>query len=95
MTLDEAIQHARQRAIFRDMCGQEHLEVAEWLEELKELRDKYSKLEKITDWMADELADLDCPHYCSVEESPTLEECAVCWKEAARKATEKENGHNS
>ena len=41
MTLDEAIQHARDKAL--EMCrnpdtckcGQEHLQLAKWLEELK------------------------------------------------------------
>lgn len=55
MTLDEAIEHAKERAIFRDMCGQEHSELANWLEELKELRDKCCNLEKEVDWLAMEL----------------------------------------
>lgn len=48
MTLDEAIQHARDKAleIYRDpnarKCGQEYLQLAKWLEELKAYKKKYS-----------------------------------------------------
>ena len=40
MTLDEAIQHAKEQAckLGCTECGQEHNQLAEWLEELKELR---------------------------------------------------------
>lgn len=48
MTLDEAIQHARDKALEMygnsDMrkCGQDYLQLAKWLEELKVYKKKYS-----------------------------------------------------
>ena len=50
MTLDEAIEHARDKALemCRDpdtrKCGQEHLQLAKWLEELKAYKKKYSDI---------------------------------------------------
>lgn len=41
MTLDEAIQHCRDRENC-SQCGQEHKQLREWLEELKELRSQYN-----------------------------------------------------
>lgn len=47
MTLDEAIQHAREVGIKMvcsredKSCGQEHLQLADWLEELKAFRSAY------------------------------------------------------
>lgn len=48
MTLDEAIQHARDKAL--EMCGnpdmrkrgQDYLQLAKWLEELRAYKKKYS-----------------------------------------------------
>ena len=51
MTLDEAIAHAREAGMRMagsedcKACGQEHLQLADWLEELKQYRLKYGKLE--------------------------------------------------
>lgn len=48
MTLDEAIQHARDRALEMcgnpdtRKCGQDYLQLAKWLEELKAYKKKYS-----------------------------------------------------
>lgn len=48
MTLDEAIQHARDKALemYGNLdtrkCGQEYLQLAKWLEELKTYKKKYS-----------------------------------------------------
>ena len=50
MTLDEAIEHARDKALemCRDpntrQCGQEHLQLAKWLEELRAYKKKYSDI---------------------------------------------------
>ena len=44
MTLDEAIEHARQRAEDCTECGKEHKQLAEWLEELKHNREVYRDL---------------------------------------------------
>jgi 5'-deoxynucleotidase YfbR-like HD superfamily hydrolase len=41
MTLDEAIQHCRDKENC-SQCGQEHKQLREWLEELKELRTRYN-----------------------------------------------------
>ena len=39
MTLDEAIDHAKEVAKSKcDKCGEEHKQLAEWLEELKRYR---------------------------------------------------------
>ena len=40
MTLDEAIDHAREKAECGGECAAEHAQLAEWLEELRELREK-------------------------------------------------------
>ena len=41
MTLDEAIQHCLDKENC-SQCGQEHRQLREWLEELKELRSRYN-----------------------------------------------------
>lgn len=41
MTLDEAIQHCRDKENC-SQCGQEHKQLREWLEELKDLRTRYN-----------------------------------------------------
>lgn len=41
MTLDEAIQHCRDKENC-SQCGQEHKQLKEWLEELKDLRTRYN-----------------------------------------------------
>lgn len=46
------------------------------------------RLEREADWLADRLAERDCPHSCPSEKAPMLEECTSCWREAARKAVE-------
>lgn len=44
MTLDEAIKHCREVADKKcDDCGKEHLQLAEWLEELKENRETINR----------------------------------------------------
>jgi hypothetical protein len=41
MNLDEAIQHCEEIANSKcDKCGEEHLQLANWLKELKERRSK-------------------------------------------------------
>ena len=41
MTLDEAIQYCRDKENC-SQCGQEHKQLREWLEELKDLRTRYN-----------------------------------------------------
>lgn len=41
MTLDEAIQHCEEKAQCGTVCGIEHKQLAEWLKELKILREEY------------------------------------------------------
>lgn len=43
MTLDEAIEHCKERAKCGDSCGMEHKQLAEWLRELKELRKTFKE----------------------------------------------------
>lgn len=38
MTLDEAIDHAREKACGTDACADDHRQLAAWLEELRDLR---------------------------------------------------------
>ena len=45
MTLDEAIQHCEEKAQCGTDCGMEHKQLAEWLKELKTLREKVKELE--------------------------------------------------
>ena len=40
MTIDEAIEHAKEKGKECSECGKEHLQLAEWLEELKDLKAK-------------------------------------------------------
>ena len=49
MTLDEAIQHAKEKGIELEQnqcheCAKEHYQLANWLEELKRLRQENSRL---------------------------------------------------
>lgn len=39
LTLDEAIEHCREKTDCTE-CGKQHLQLAEWLEELKQIRDR-------------------------------------------------------
>ncbi len=41
MTLDEAIQHCEEKSQCGSSCGMEHKQLAEWLKELKILREEY------------------------------------------------------
>lgn len=49
MTLDEAIQHCEEKAQCGDACGMEHKQLAEWLKELKTLREEYEIKYRILD----------------------------------------------
>jgi hypothetical protein len=40
MTLDQAIEHCKEKAACTTKCGQEHRQLAEWLVELRERRVK-------------------------------------------------------
>jgi hypothetical protein len=40
MTLDEAIRHAEEKGKGCDNCAEEHRQLAEWLKELKERRER-------------------------------------------------------
>ena len=51
MTIEEAIAHAQQAADTRndlcDKCREEHRQLAEWLKELKQLREETPKLKRL------------------------------------------------
>ena len=47
MTLDEAIEHATEKSQGCGQCAAEHKQLAEWLKELKELRNKKDSHEYI------------------------------------------------
>lgn len=71
MNLDEAIQHAEEVADSKcDSCGSEHKQLAEWLKELKEKKEKCKMIEnKCGDCLW--LTKLDTPistltHYCKL-----------------------------
>ena len=49
MTLDEAIQHCEEKAQCGTVCGMEHKQLADWLKELKTLREKSEKKCNILD----------------------------------------------
>ena len=57
MTIDEAIKHCNEVAdgalcestVNNKACGEEHKQLAEWLEELKRMRAKFST-EKLRKW---------------------------------------------
>lgn len=44
MNLDEAIKHAKEKSLGESMCGKDHLQLAEWLAELKQLRKEVADL---------------------------------------------------
>ena len=47
MTLEEAIEHYKQKACSNSECSKEHIQLAEWLRELQELRKYTSNTVKI------------------------------------------------
>lgn len=54
MTLDEAIKYSLNVAETNECatCGDEHRQLAEWLRELKQLREMLEKISKSTCWLA-------------------------------------------
>lgn len=56
MTLNEAIYHAKQKAIELGCCdcAKEHKQLAEWLEELKEYKKQVFKLGDVVYWYDDD-----------------------------------------
>lgn len=46
MTIDEAIEHALEKSKECTACGKEHLQLAEWLQELKVLRKENKELKR-------------------------------------------------
>lgn len=62
MTIDEAIAHAQETADTRtdlcDECRKEHRQLAEWLTELKQLRDSFEKQRSINYELVDENQEL-------------------------------------
>ena len=51
MTLDEAIEHAEEVADSKcDSCGAEHRQLADWLKELKDLRERLIKQTNKKEW---------------------------------------------
>ena len=54
MTLDEAIEHADERACGNDQCAKDHAQLADWLRELREARLTIELLKIFRDgWMED------------------------------------------
>lgn len=57
MTIDEAIKHCNEvasgalceRTVNNKACGEEHKQLAEWLEELKRMRAKFSTKKTVED----------------------------------------------
>ena len=47
MTLEEAIEHCYEKAQCGTACGNDHLQLARWLEELKGLREENKKLREV------------------------------------------------
>ena len=62
MTIDEAIAHAQEVADTRtdlcDECKKEHSQIAQWLTELKQLRDSFEKQRSINYELVDENQEL-------------------------------------
>ena len=84
MTLDEAIDHAHEVACGCGKCADEHRQLAEWLEELKELREgnattNYEKLfgtpERAALTLVYVLGCKDSRPWVSCEECPILDGC--------------------
>lgn len=76
MTLDEAIQHCRDKENC-SQCGQEHKQLREWLEELKELRSQYNLPKphgRLIDADALSLRYIDIANYPSnyIKSAPTI-----------------------
>lgn len=44
MTLDEAIEHCKEKSCSNTECAKEHGQLAKWLEELKEYKKRYGEL---------------------------------------------------
>jgi len=54
MTLDEAIEHAEERAYGNDQCAKDHTQLADWLRELRQARITIDLLKILRDgWMED------------------------------------------
>ena len=47
MTLEEAIDHCYEQSQCGTACGNDHLQLARWLSELKELREENKKLREV------------------------------------------------
>lgn len=47
LTLEEAIEHCYEKAQCGTACGNDHLQLARWLEELKGLREENKKLREL------------------------------------------------
>ncbi len=47
LTLEEAIEHCYEKAQCGTACGNDHLQLARWLEELKGLREENKKLREV------------------------------------------------
>lgn len=94
MTIDEAIAHAQETADTRsdlcDECREEHRQLADWLTELKQLREETSKLKRLLRLAMEDIRTLlvcDCvPKICAEQacNCSTTAQCkCICkWKHA-------------
>ena len=74
MTVDEAIQHCYDVANkLCDECGEEHLQLAKWLEELKRIKQENAELKRLLKLAAKELTPDICD-YCIYNGSKHCEE---------------------
>lgn len=64
LTLDEAIQHCLEKSDCSE-CGQEHAQLAEWLKELKQLRQKTFDVEAVVNVVREAGAKLCCNKSCN------------------------------
>ena len=80
MTLDEAIKHAEE--VFNSTCGKEHKQLAEWLKELKEKKEKCKWIKYDYRTMCPEEHDIENPYWRIPETyRDALKYCPYCGKE--------------
>lgn len=94
LTLEEAITRSETNALFRDEAGTYHGQIADWLIELKKLREENVQLEKMAAWLANQIT--FCAGYNRI--IPCTDGCPICdkqrtardWLESARQAATEE-----
>lgn len=70
MTIDEAIEHCLEKSCDNSKCSNEHKQLAEWLKELKQLKNIIQEIDYI-------IGDFEW-HYC-LEGTPQKEICELVW----------------